>query len=167
VQERIKRGDDIFDFPKLMKTYSKKESMEIHKINGPKIIIASSGMSVGGRIMEHEKKYLPDPKNCILFLGYQAIGSSGRSIEEGSKRVEIDGESVPVKAQIEVVSGYSSHMDSDHLLEFVANTAERLKKVFVVMGEPKASLFLAQKIHDNLNLDTVCPKAGESYEIIL
>jgi metallo-beta-lactamase family protein len=165
VQERILRGDDIFDFPKLIKTMDKMDSQAIHKTSGPKIIIASSGMSVGGRILDHEKHYLSDPKNAILFIGYQAAGSLGRMIQQGEKHITIDAKKVPVSAEILTVSGYSSHMDSDHLLEFVENTAERVKKVFVVMGESKASLFLVQKLRDNLDVDAIHPKVGECFEI--
>ncbi len=165
VQARIKRGDDIFDFPKLIKTLEKKDSEMIYKQQGAKIIIASSGMSVGGRILGHEKNYLPDPKNAILFIGYQSAGSLGREIQEGNKNVKIDNAAVPVKAEIYTVDGYSSHMDSDHLLEFVSNTADRVKKVFVVMGETKSALYLVQKIRDNLGVDAVHPKQGEVVEI--
>jgi len=162
VQERIKGGDDIFDFPKLVKTFNRKESNQIHRTPGPKIIIASSGMSVGGRILDHEKKYLPDPKNSILFIGYQAVGSIGRAIEEGSNTINIDGEKISIKAEIDVVSGYSSHKDSDGLLEFASNSADRVKKIFVVMGESKSAMFLTQKIRDNLDIDAIHPKEGES-----
>jgi metallo-beta-lactamase family protein len=162
VQARIKAGDDIFDFPKLNKTFSRSESESIHDVKGAKIIIASSGMSTAGRVLSHEKKYLPDPKNAILFIGYQAAGSIGRAIEDGSNEIKIDGIKVPIKAQIETVSGYSSHKDSDGLIDFVADTAERVKKVFVVMGEPKSALALTQKLRDNLGVNAVHPREGDS-----
>jgi len=165
VQERILRGDEIFDFPKLIKTMDKMDSQSIHRTPGPKIIIASSGMSVGGRILDHERHYLPDPKNAILFIGYQAAGSLGRMIQQGEKHITIDGKKVPVSAEILTVDGYSSHMDSDHLVEFVENTAEKVKKVFVVMGESKSSLFLVQKLRGNLGVDAVHPQVGECFEI--
>jgi metallo-beta-lactamase family protein len=165
VQERIKGGDDIFDFPKLIKTFDRKESAEIHKTPGPKIIIASSGMSVGGRILDHEKHYLSDPKNAILFIGYQVPGTIGRAIEEGQKSIRIDNTDVYIKAQIELVSGYSSHKDSDNLINFVADTAERVKKVFVVMGENKSAMFLTQKLRDNLGVNAVHPKEGDVIDL--
>jgi metallo-beta-lactamase family protein len=165
VQERIQAGDEIFDFPNLIKTMSKKESEAIHKDMGPKIIIASSGMSVGGRILGHEKFYLKDPKNAILFIGFQASGSVGREILEKNKTVKIDDEIVPVKAEVLIVNGYSSHMDSDSLLEFVSHTAETVKKVFVVMGEEKSALFLVQKIRDNLGVKAIHPKSEQVFEL--
>jgi len=165
VQARILAGDDIFDFPKLIRTYSKLESKQIYKVPGPKVIIASSGMSSGGRIIWHEKEYLPDPKNAILFIGFQALGTIGRAIEEGSREVKIEGERVPVKAQIFTVSGYSSHKDSDGLVDFVSKSAPTLKKVFTVMGEPKATMFLAQRLRDNLNVEAVHPREGQIVEL--
>lgn len=165
VQDRILSGDDIFDFPKLIKTFTKLESRNIRKEKGAKIIVASSGMSVGGRVLSHEMEYLPDPKNAILFIGYQSAGSLGRDISEKNKKVVINRKTIPVKAEILHISGYSSHMDSDHLLEFVENTAERVKKVFVVMGETKSALYLTQKIRDNLDVNAVHPKEGDIIEL--
>jgi|AntRauTorckE6833_2_1112554.scaffolds.fasta_scaffold00357_26 metallo-beta-lactamase family protein len=162
VQERIKGGDDIFDFPKLKKTYDRKESMEIHRTRGPKIIIASSGMSIGGRIMDHEKRYLSDPKNAILFIGYQVPGTLGRAIKEGNKTVKIDKKKVYIKAEIDVVNGYSSHKDSDNLLNFALDNEGRVEKVFVVLGESKSAMYLTQKIRDNSTIDAVHPNDGET-----
>ncbi len=162
-------GDDIFSFPNLHITMDKRASSEIIREPSPKVIIAGSGMSAGGRILEHEKRYLGDPKNTILFIGYQAIGGLGRRIQEGVKKVRINNEEVAVRARIETITGYSSHMDGEHLLEFAGRAAEKgtLEKIFVVMGEPKSALFLAQRIQDNLNIKTSVPEAGESVEIEL
>jgi metallo-beta-lactamase family protein len=162
VQERIKSGDDIFDFPKLKKTYDRKESMEIHRTQGPKIIVASSGMSIGGRIMDHEKRYLSDPKNAILFIGYQVPGTLGRAIKEGYKTVRIDGKKIPIKAEIDVVDGYSSHKDSDNLLNFALDNEERVDTIFVVLGESESAMFLTQKIRDNSTINAIHPHDGES-----
>lgn len=161
VQDRIKSGDDIFDFPKLKKTYDRKESASIHRTNGPKIIVASSGMSIGGRIMEHEKRYLSDPKNAILFIGYQVPGTLGRAIKEGSKSIKIDNKDVYIKAEIDVVDGYSSHKDSDNLLQFALDSEDRVEKVFVVLGESKSAMYLTQRIRDNSTIDAVHPEDGE------
>ena len=100
-----------------------------------------------------------------MFIGYQAAGSLGRMIQQGEKHIMIDAKKVPVSAEILTVNGYSSHMDSDHLVEFVESTAERVKKVFVVMGESKSSLFLVQKLRDNLDVDATHPEVGECFEI--
>jgi metallo-beta-lactamase family protein len=157
----IASGDNPFSFPKLHFTLTKQESAAILKSPTPKVIIAGSGMSGGGRITEHERFYLSDRRNTILFVGYQAVGSLGRKIEEGVAEVSIDGVSVPVRAKIEVIDGYSSHKDSEHLLAFVGESAETLKKVFVVMGEPKSALFLVQRINDYLGVKAVHPEPGQ------
>jgi len=165
VQQEIASGDDIFNFPKLRFTASSRESAHIDLVPNPKIIIAGGGMSEGGRVIGHEKSYLPNAQNTVLLVGYQAAGTLGRALAEGSKEVVIAGETVPVNARIMMVSGYSSHKDSDHLVEFVAGSAETLKEVFVAMGEPKSSLFLAQRIRDELGVDAVFPELGSTHEI--
>ena len=164
-RESIKSGDDIFRFPKLRFTETRMESGVIAGTKNPKIIIAGSGMSTGGRIIRHEQIYLSDPRNTILFVGYQSAGSLGRQIEEGMKNVSINGQKVNVKAEIAVITGYSSHKDRDGLVAFVENTASTLKKVFVVMGEPKSSMFLAQRLKDYLGVDAIHPEEGETVEL--
>ncbi len=158
----IQGGDDIFKFPGLKFIRSSEESKQLLHEPNPKIIIAGSGMSNGGRIMHHEKNYLPDPNNIILMIGYQSVGTIGRRIQNGDKYVTLFGEKVPIRAKVETIDGYSSHMDSDHLLEFVEKGKDSLKKVFPVMGEPKSSLFLCQKIIDNLGVEAYHPRDGES-----
>ncbi|MDP2593073.1 MAG: MBL fold metallo-hydrolase [bacterium] len=165
IQKHLAEGDDIFSFPMLKVTESSIESREIVSQSGPKIVIAGSGMSSGGRIVKHEERLLPDPSVTILFVGYQAVGSLGREIQDGLKEVKIGDKKVRVRAKIVTINGYSSHKDGEGLLEFVSNSAETLKKVFVAMGEPKASMFLAQRIRDYLCVEAVAPKVGDKYEI--
>lgn len=161
----IATGDKLFDFPGLKETLETEESKAILNVPPPKIIIAGSGMSNGGRILHHEKNYLPGRNNTILLTGYQAVGTLGRLIYDGAKKIHIMGEEVAVHANVAIIIGYSGHKDSDHLVEFVGNTAHTLKKVFVVMGEPKSSMFLAQKLRDNLGVKAFVPTVGESVVI--
>lgn len=162
-QEQIAHGDQIFSFPRLKFTMDGRESAHIDNIPNPKIIIAGSGMSSGGRVTHHEARYLPDPRSTILLVGYQSLGTLGRKLQDGIKTLEINGVDVNVKAHIESIYGYSSHKDSDNLVRFVEKTKDSLKKVFVVMGEPKASLFLVQKLRDNLDVDALYPERGKVY----
>ncbi len=166
-RELIKKGDDIFSFPGLKMTIETAESKGIYHAPNPKIVIAGSGMSNGGRVIHHEQNYLPDPNNTLLLTGFQSLGTLGRQIEDGKKEVRIFGVEVPVRAHVEKISGYSGHKDSDHLIDFVQNTAETLKKVFVCMGEPKSAAFLAQRLRDGLGINAYPPTAGEKIEIEL
>ena len=152
----------LFDFPGLHNTLKSEESRMIGNVPNPKIVIAGSGMSTGGRIVHHERHYLPDPNNTLLLSGYQSVGTPGRLIQEGVKTVRISGEDVVVRAHIVTISGYSGHKDSDGLLNFVQDMQDRVKKVFVVMGEPKSTMFLAQKLRDNLGIDAMAPEQGSS-----
>jgi metallo-beta-lactamase family protein len=161
----IATGDELFDFPGLKKTLETEESKAILAVPPPKIIIAGSGMSNGGRILHHEKNYLPNKNNTILLTGYQTMGTLGRFIYDGKKKVRIMGEDVIIRAKVAKISGYSGHKDSDGLLDFVEKTANTLKKVFVVMGEPKSAMFFSQKIRDNLGVKAFAPLAGESVTI--
>jgi metallo-beta-lactamase family protein len=165
VKEEIRSGDDIFSFPKLHIVRKAFDSQNIKNITGPKIIIAGSGMSEGGRIVSHEIHFLPDPNSIILLMGYQAVGTLGRKIQDGNKKIVIDGQEIEVKAEIESISGYSSHKDSDGLLSLVFDTKDSLRKVFVVMGEFKSSAFLVQKIKDNLDVNAIVPDKDTEYQI--
>jgi len=167
IQKEIAGGDDIFSFPGLRFTETAEESKTINEIKPPKIIIAGAGMSHGGRIQHHERRYLPHKSTTLLLVGYQVPGSVGRRLQDGARTVEIMGEKVPVKAHVETISGYSAHKDLDGLMQFAEGFAGKAKKVFVVMGEPKAALFLVQRLRDYLDLDAVAPQAGESVNIDL
>ena len=164
-QQAMKSDKYLFDFPGLHSTLKSEESRMIGNMPNPKIVIAGSGMSTGGRIVHHERHYLPDPNNTLLLTGYQAVGSPGRLIQEGIKIVRITGEDVIVRAHIVTITGYSGHRDSDGLLSFVEDMENRVKKVFVVMGEPKSAMFLVQKLRDNLGIDAHAPEMGESVSI--
>jgi len=152
----------IFEFPGLRTTLKTEESKMIVNVPDPKVIIAGSGMSNGGRIVHHEKEYLPGAKNTVLLTGYQSAGTLGRLIQEGVKTIKIAGEEVKVRANVVTILGYSGHKDSDGLINFVSDMQDTLQKVFVVMGEPKSSMFLVQKLKDNLGLDAVMPEEGDS-----
>lgn len=167
VQDDIKGGDDIFVFPKLRSITESRESHELVNIKGPKIIMAGSGMSTAGRIVGHEEIYLPDPNAILLFVGYQAPGTLGRLISEGAKEVMIKNTKIKVNAEIVQIDGYSAHADSNALVEFVSTTKDTLKNVFVTMGEPKSSIFLAQRLKDELGVKAILPERGKSYELDL
>ncbi|MDD5165245.1 MAG: MBL fold metallo-hydrolase [Candidatus Pacebacteria bacterium] len=164
-QKQINGGDDVFSFPHLTFVESQRESQGIDHLNGAKIILAGSGMSVGGRVIGHEQHFLTDPKSTILLVGYQASGSLGRELADGGKKVTIHGQKIEVKAHIETLYGYSAHKDGDHLVEFVSTGTNKLKEVFVVMGEPGASMHLAQRLNDELNVKAIVPERMKEYTV--
>jgi len=161
----IRSGDALFQFPGLKMTLKTEDSKAIKGVPAPKIIIAGSGMSNGGRIVHHELNYLSDPKNALLLMGYQAAGSLGRRLQERRKTVKIMGETVRVRARVENIRGYSAHPDMNDLFDFVRNTADTVKKVFVVQGEPKSSLFFTQRLRDYLGVDAASPETGDNFEL--
>jgi len=168
-------GDDIFKFPGLEFTEASKDSKKINNVPPPKVIIAGSGMSQGGRIMHHELLYLSDPKNILLLITYQAEGTLGRKISEGAKRVEILDREVEIKAKIERLSGYSAHADQQFLMNWVKhfkkthqigqNGGRGLKKIFVVQGEEGSSKTLAGLIRDELGIESYIPRLGETVDL--
>jgi metallo-beta-lactamase family protein len=165
-QKAMTHDKYLFDFSGLHNTLQSEESKKIAAVPNPKIVIAGSGMSTGGRVVHHEKQYLPDPNNTLLLTGYQSVGTPGRLIQEGLKTVHITGEDVAVRAHVVTILGYSGHKDSDGLLNFVEDMQDSVKKVFVVMGEPKSSMFLVQKLRDNLGIEAFAPEQGSSVSII-
>ncbi len=163
--ERRRRGDDILNFKTLKIIHDAEESKAIKFTKNPKIIMAGSGMSTGGRILHHELNYISDKKTILLFMGFQALGTLGREIRDGAKQVTIYGHQVPVHAEIRTIDGYSGHKDSDHLVSFVEDTAQSVRRVFVAMGESKSALFLVQRLRDYLGVDAIHPQDGDNFII--
>ena len=162
VQKQIHSGDDIFKFSGLKKTLTSLESKKIWDGRGPKIIIAGSGMSNGGRILHHEKKYLPDPNNGILFIGYQAEETLGRAIKDGQRTVMIDEQKIPVRCEVEEISGYSAHADRDGLLKWVSSFKDKVKKIYVTQGENEVAENLAYFIKKRFKIEAIVPKERDS-----
>jgi len=164
----ISRGEDIFNFPGLIITRTSEESKKIELTPPPKVIIAGSGMSTGGRILFHERVYLGDPKNIILFVSYQVKGTLGRQIKDGAKKVKIMGEEIDVRAEVREISGYSAHADQIQLFDWISSIvrdSERPQKVFVTHGEKEQSEALAARIMDELGVEAVIPKENEEFNL--
>ena len=161
----VKSGEDILNFPGLHMTLTVEQSKEINDVPPPKIIMAGSGMSNGGRIRHHERRYLPDPRSIILFVGYQAVGTLGRAILEGAKIVRLFGEEVAVRCEIRTITAYSAHADQPRLLAWLKPREKELKKVFVVQGEEGSSEALAEKIKEDLGIVSYVPKGKEEVVI--
>lgn len=164
-QNLIDKGDEIFYFPGIKFTKTVKESKNIKRVPPPKMIIAGSGMSTGGRILFHEKLYLGDHKNCLIFICYQAEGTLGRKILDGEKTIEIFGETLQVRARIVNIQGYSAHADQKGILRWVSSIQKPIKKIFLVQGEEKSIKTLSQIIKDNLGFEVEVPEYGQVVEI--
>lgn len=164
-QGLIKKGEDFFNFPNLKFTKSIEESKALDKDISPKIIIAGSGMSNGGRIVFHEKNYLPKENTTLLIIGFQVKGTLGRKIELGEKIINIQGEEVDVKAKIQTIESYSAHADQPRLKYWLSQIEKPIKKVFLVHGEPTSQDVLLHDIEGEQGIETYIPRFGESIEI--
>ena len=163
-QEHIVEGDIPFRFPGLTFARSSRDSKAINDVSPPKVIIASSGMLTGGRILHHARRILPNPKSTLLIVGYQAAGTLGRRLLGRPKRVTIFGQSVPVRCHIKAIGGYSAHADSERLLTWVGSG--KPKKVYLVHGEEAAALALADTIRDeHHNIEVTVPTKGETVSL--
>lgn len=165
IQEKIKRGDNPLEFRGLQFTQTAEESKTLNEDMGPAIILSASGMCDVGRIKHHLKHNLWNPNSTILFVGYQAPGTLGRSIVDGAKKVKIFGEEIAVNARIEYIEGYSGHADQTWLLNFIYSFTNPPKHVFLVHGEPEGQKVLKQKIEETSECKVIIPEFCESYEI--
>ena len=162
----ISTGDNPLEFPGLRFTMTADESKALNESTIPSIIISASGMCEVGRIKHHLKHNLWNPKNTILFVGYQAPGTLGYSIVNGAKKVKIFGEEIAVNARVEYIEGYSGHADQEWLMNFVYSFREqRPKHIFLVHGEEESQEVLKHKIEEEINIPVSIPEYGETYEL--
>jgi metallo-beta-lactamase family protein len=138
------------------------ESKQLTQSKMPAIVISASGMATGGRVLHHLKAGLPDPRNTVLFVGYQAAGTRGRQLVDGEKVVKIHGEMVPVQARVELVESMSAHADSTEILRWLGGFTKPPRLTFIVHGEPVAMEALSGAIHDRLGWITKMPEHGET-----
>lgn len=166
VQEKFAKGDNVFSFPGLHMSHTRDESMEINDIEGPKIVIAGSGMMQGGRVMHHAKRYLDNPKNTIMMVGYQARGTLGaRLLNPETHEVQIGEAHIPVHAKILNLSGYSAHRDVDALVDFVAHVKDHAKSINLILGDDESLEGFQKTLKEKFNIDTHIPDKGEVLEL--
>lgn len=154
-------GDDVFNFAGLRMTESVVDSKSINSVTGPKVVIAGSGMMQGGRIQHHLKRYLSDFRNQVLVIGYQASRTLGRKILEGEPVVLIGKETVPVKAKIRAIGGYSAHADRDKLLQWVQTAKQPPRHIWLTHGEETSATSLAAYISEHTSIVTSVPEYGQ------
>ena len=156
----LRSGESPLAYPGQQFTDSVEESKAIRTADRPIMVVASSGMLTGGRIMHHLKDFLPDPRCTLLFIGYQGQGTLGRHLQDGGKSARIDGQEVDVRCRVRSISGFSAHADQDELEAWLGHFAAKgkPKTVFIVHGDPDAAEAFAARIRTEMGLDAVIPK---------
>lgn len=136
------------------------ESKAINDIRGPVIIISSSGMATGGRVLHHLARRLPDPRTTVLLAGYQAVGTRGRALEEGAKALTVFGQTVPVRATVERIDALSAHADRDDILRWLGGFTRPPRVTYLVHGEPQGAGGLAEMIRTRLRWNVQVAEDG-------
>jgi len=156
---------DPFGFADLTYTRSVDESKKINFLREPAIIISASGMAETGRILHHLKNRIEDPRTTVLIVGWQAPETLGRRLVEKVPKVRIFGEEYDLRAQVEVLNGFSGHADRDELLEWVGAIQRKPQRVFLVHGEEKPAFALAASLKERFGLTVDVPELKQSVEI--
>ena len=164
-KEYIMRGDNPLNFKNLRFTRSTEESQALNMDKRPKVIISASGMCEAGRIRHHLKHNLWDARNSIVFVGYQAQGTLGRSILEGKKDVTLFGEEVHINAQIYNLEGFSGHADRNGLFSWVSGFRQKPGQIFLVHGEEDSKKDFAKLLNDELGYDPIVVLGNSEFEI--
>lgn len=131
----------------------------------PKVIISASGMATGGRVLHHLKHFAPDPKNAILFAGFQAGGTRGAAMMSGAESIKIHGEYVPVRAEVKNLDMLSAHADADEILRWLRGFKQAPRMTFITHGEPAASDALRHRIEEELGWPCTVPDHGQRFEL--
>ncbi len=144
---------------------SPEESKSLNEQSFPLVVISASGMATGGRVLHHLAAWAGDPRNTILFTGYQAGGTRGASILAGATEVKIHGRMVPVRAQVALLDGLSAHADGDEIIQWLRNFKEAPRRTFVTHGEPAAADALRRRIREELRWHAEVPDYLQSVEL--
>lgn len=131
----------------------------------PMVLISASGMATGGRILHHLKVFAPDPRNTVLFAGFQAGGTRGAAMAAGAEAVKIHGEYIPVRAEVHNLTMLSAHADADEIMAWLRNFATPPRRTFVTHGEPAAADALRHRIEEELGWPCRVPDYRDSFEL--
>jgi len=171
-KELLSSGESPLEYPGQSFTDTVEESKAIRTAKRPIMVVASSGMLTGGRVMHHLKDFLPDPKCTLLFIGYQGQGTLGRHIQDGGATARIDGEQIDVRCRVRVISGFSAHADQHELEAWLAHfgragngSGSTPKRVLIVHGDPDAADAFATRIRSELGMDAHIPGHREVVEL--
>jgi metallo-beta-lactamase family protein len=159
------QGGAPLGFSRLRYVSTADESRALNDRQDPCIILAASGMCEGGRILHHLRHGLSEPRNTVLFVGFQAEGTLGRRIQEGADVVSIFGDPVRRRAEVASLDGFSAHADQNELVSWVGGLQPRPKKVFLVHGEFEAAGVLAERLTNKLGLEVHIPALGDRFDL--
>ena len=161
----VHQSKSPFDFPGLKMTQTVDESKAINHISGTIMVIAGSGMCNGGRIKHHLVANISRRESTILFVGYQAVGTLGRYIVDGAKKVRILGQQYPVRARIAHIHGFSSHADREELIRWLGGFESAPRQVFITHGESAAARHFGQYLRGKTGWDISVPEYGEEVNL--
>jgi metallo-beta-lactamase family protein len=163
--EFMHKGGAPFGFFRLHYTSSAEESKALNERTEPCIVIAGSGMCEGGRIIHHLQYGLGDPRNTVLFVGYQAEGTLGRRLKEGAEVVNLFGEPARRRCEVAALDGFSAHADQAEILDWVGRLEPAPRRIFLVHGEVEAAETLAGKLRGRTGATVAIPAPGEEVEL--
>ena len=146
---------------------SARESAEVADQRTPSIVIAASGMATGGRVLDHLATTLPDARNTVLFVGFQAAGTRGRQLVEGGRQVKLRGQTVPVLARIEQINSMSAHADANEIMQWLSSFPKPPKMTYLVHGEPPSLDALQKRIISERGWSVHVPSYLEKVELAL
>ncbi len=149
----------------MMTTSNRQDSIKLNDLKGTRIIISASGMLTGGRVLHHAMRVLPNPDATIIFVGYQAAGTTGRRILDGEREVRIMKDWIPVRCHIEKLEGFSAHADWKAVLRWLSGLKVTPKRVFTTHGEPEAARAMAEHIRERFGWTVEAPHYGETFEL--
>lgn len=161
----VNRGINPIAFPGLNLSVSTDDSRAINFDSEPKVIISAAGMCDAGRIRHHLKHNLWRPECTIVFAGYQAVGTLGRSLVDGTDQVRLFGETIEVKAQIRMMEGLSGHADQDGLIRWIRAYKEKPKMTFIVHGDDKVCDIFADRLNREEGIPASAPFSGSVYDL--
>ncbi len=163
--ELVRQGINPLEFPGLNVAVTADDSMAINFDKSPKVIISASGMCEAGRVRHHLKHNLWRAESTILFVGYQAVGTLGRNIIEGSREVRLFGETITVNAHVEQLAGVSGHADKKGLLDWLNHFEQKPERVFVVHGEDMVCDDFTKCLHEEYGYDSFAPYSGACFDL--
>jgi metallo-beta-lactamase family protein len=158
-------GGAPFGFRRLHYIESPEESRALNDFRDPCIIVSASGMCEGGRVVHHLQHGLGDPKNTVLFVGFQGEGTLGRRLREGAETVNVFGEPVRVRAEIVGLDGFSAHADQKEMLDWVLALDPLPKRIFLVHGELPVQKVFAALLQEKTGVDVRIPERGEEFDL--